>query len=147
MYIIDIVVRVAFALDDAFDCYFRIAGPLAICRTLVIIKNQFNASATCWISVCRTGKNNILNGISTQRGCLGFAQHPAYCIDNIGFSTPIWTNNADQIAGDRNGSGFNKRLKTGEFNFGQTQFMNTGCSYNVRFKSVVLKTVLQSLLL
>src|SRR5690606_9994988 len=95
------------------DGDFRIRAPLSGGPPFGIIKNQFDGRASGGLAIARTVENYILHGLATQFRGLGFAQHPAHRVDNIGLPAAIGPHHANQLAGRGNNRRFDERLETG----------------------------------
>ena len=65
-------------------------------------------------------ENNILQSGTAQLLGAGFAGHPAYGVDDIGFAATVRANDPDEVAGQLQCCWINKGFEAGEFDRGQT---------------------------
>ena len=123
MNVVDVVSRLAIPSQDPFNANFRIARPLPRGFAMPVVENQLHARAPDRFPIHRAVENHILHGLATQCGCPRLSQNPAHRVDNVGLTATVWSYDADEIARNRDVSGIDKRLETGEFDMGETQFV------------------------
>jgi hypothetical protein len=86
---------------------------LATGPVVAVIENQLDAGAAGWLAAGRAIENHVLHGLATQLRCLGFAQHPAHGIHDVGLAAAVGPHHADQLAGQQEIGGLGKRLEPG----------------------------------
>ena len=101
MDVINVIRRIAVALQQALDGNFTVAGPLPTGLAQAIVENEFHARAVHRLPVARTVEEHVLHGFPAQVFCRRFPQHPAYGVNNVRLAATVGTNNADELSGHR----------------------------------------------
>ena len=95
MGVVDEVRRFAIPLQDALNGNFRVVGPLPRRAAQGVVEYLFDTGTAKGFAFACARKNHVLHGVATQLLRLGFAQHPPYRIDDVGFAATIWADDAD----------------------------------------------------
>ena len=122
MDVINVIRRIAVALQQALDGYLAVAGPLPTGLAQAIVENEFHARAVHRLPVARAVEKYILHGFPAQMLGGRFPQHPAYCINNVRLAATVGANNADELSGHRYMRRIDKRLESSELDFSKAQF-------------------------
>ena len=85
---VDEVFAVPGAVIAARDGYF-IIGTFQLGKILGVIKGNGNLGISHWTATVGTAENNVLHFASAQAFGRDFAQNPAHCVGNIGFSRTV----------------------------------------------------------
>ena len=110
-----IVQKIAAGSVPTQDTPYRdlgIGAPLARGPPLRIIENQLNRCPPRRFALRGAIENHVLHGLATQLGGFALAQHPAHRIDDVGFSTAVGPDNANQLTGSWNGGRVHKGFET-----------------------------------
>ena len=89
--IVDVVGRGTVAREYALDRDLGEAAPLSRSLSGTVVEQQLNRGAAGWLAAGRAIENDVLHGLAAQLGCLGFAQHPAHGVDDVGLAAAIRT--------------------------------------------------------
>ncbi len=118
MLIVDVVCGFAVALQYAFDRDLGVAGPLAVCLAQRVVEDQLDAGTRHRLALAGAVENHVLHGLAAQRGRLGFAQHPAQCVDHIGLAATVGADDAHDLPRQRDVRGIDKGFEAGQFDVG-----------------------------
>ena len=111
---VDVVARLAVALDDALDGDFGVLRPLAGRPAKGIVEAELDRSTRERRTVRRAVEDHVLHRVAAQGRGAALAEHPAHRIDHVRFTAAVRANYADQLAGDVNRCGIYEGLKTGQ---------------------------------
>src|SRR5688572_19860478 len=97
---VDVVARLAVALHGALDGDFGVLRPLAGGAALRVVEDQLDRGARDRLAVHRAVEDHILHRVAAQGGGPAFAEHPAYCVDDVRLTAAVRADHAHQLAGD-----------------------------------------------
>ncbi|OIR00944.1 hypothetical protein GALL_170850 [mine drainage metagenome] len=126
--VVDVVAGIALAVEDALDRDFGVLRPLAAGPALGVVEDQFDAGPAHRLAAARAVEDHVLHRFAAQRGGLGFAQHPAHRVDDVGLAAAVGADHADQLAGEQHRGGIDEGLESGEFELGQAHVSVGGSS-------------------
>ena len=117
---VEIIVRLAVAVDLALDRDFIESRILSAQRSLAVVEHQFNGGLPHRFAGTGAIENDIGHGIAPQMLGGAFTHHPAHRIDDIGLATAIGPDNAHQVAPEQYRGGIHKRFEAGQLDLGKT---------------------------
>ena len=101
----------------ALACQYPLDGDLAVLTPLPhagvrcgigIVEYQLHAGARHRLALRRAIEDHVLHRLAAQGGRLGFTEHPAHRVDDVGFSAAIRADDADQLARHAHGGGIDE---------------------------------------
>src|SRR3954463_13134355 len=98
MQVVDVIRRLAVALEHALDGNFAVSGPLSAGAPQAVVEHQLNARAIDGLPIAGSVKEHVLRRLAAQMLGRRFAEYPADCIDDVGFTAAIGPHDADQLA-------------------------------------------------
>ena len=113
--VVDVVARVALTVEHALDGDFGVLAPLPGGAALGVVKIQLDAGAADFLAVAGALEDDVLDRLAAQFGGLGFAEHPAHGVDDVGFAAAVGADHARQLAGKKHGGGLDKGLEARKF--------------------------------
>ena len=119
--VVDVVGRVAIALQHAPDRNLGVTRPLAGGLAQAVVENEFDARAIHRLAFARAVEQHVLHRFTPQvtRRCL--AEHPAHGVDHVGLAASVGADDAHEAPGNRDACGIDERLETREIDLGETQ--------------------------
>jgi hypothetical protein len=96
--IVDVVARLAVALEHALNGNIAVLRPLPADAPETVIEHKFNAGAVGRRPLRGAVEDDILHGFAAQVARLRFAQHPAHRVDDIRFAAAVRADHAEQLA-------------------------------------------------
>src|SRR5688500_2961199 len=134
---VDVVGRLAVALQDAAHRDLGVLRPLAGGAALGIVEDQLDRGARERRPVERAVEDHVLHRIAAQRRGAAFAQHPAHRVDDIGLAAAVGADHADQLAGHVDRSWIDERLESGQLYLNEAHAKNDNiCAPGLRRFSV-----------
>jgi 7-cyano-7-deazaguanine reductase len=118
--IVDVVARIAFAVEHPLDGDFAVLRPLPGGAALGVVEEQLDAGAAHRLAVAGALEDHVLDRFATQFGSLRFAQHPAHGVDDVRLAAAVRPDHAGQLAGKQHGGRLDEGLETGDLEFGET---------------------------
>ncbi len=109
--IVDVVGRVAIALEHALDDDFAVLRPRAACLAEAVVEMHLDAGAARRLALAGAVEDDVLHGLAAQMPRRGFAQHPAHRVDDVRLAAAIWTHHADDLTRQRHVGGIHERLE------------------------------------
>jgi hypothetical protein len=111
---VDVVVRLAVALQDALHRDFSVLRPLAGGAPERVVEAELDRGARERRAVERTVEDDVLHRVAAKRGRARLAEDPAHRVDDVRFAAAVRADDADPLAGHVNGGGIDERLETGQ---------------------------------
>ena len=84
---------------------------------------QLDAGAAHFLARAGALEDHILYRFAAQLRRLGFTEHPAHRVDDVGFAATVGADHPSQLAGKGNRSGVNEGFETGQLEFCQAHAM------------------------
>jgi hypothetical protein len=122
MDIVDVIRRLAVALQHALDRNLAVARPLPAGFAEAVVEHQLDAGAIYQLAVARAVEQHVLHRLAAQMTGRRFTQHPAHGVDHVGFAAAVGTDDSHQLAGHGYVSGVYKGFKACELDFCKAQF-------------------------
>jgi len=118
VHIVDVVGRLAVAVEHALDGDLGILRPLAAGAALGIVEMQLDAGAADGLALAGAVEDDVLHGLAAQGGGLGLAEHPAHGVDHVGFAAAVGADHAHELARRQDGGRVDEGLEPGKFQLG-----------------------------
>jgi hypothetical protein len=78
VHVVDVIGRIAVALEHALDRNLRVLRPLASCFAEAVVEDELDAGAVHGFSLSRTVEQHVLHRLAAQVLRGSFAEHPAH---------------------------------------------------------------------
>ena len=112
--VVDVVAARAVARQHALDGNFCELRPLTARAVVGVVKDEFDGRARSGLARGGAVEDDVLHRLAAQFRRLGFAQHPAHCVHDVGLAAAVGPHHADQLAGQHEVGGFGEGLEAGE---------------------------------
>ena len=109
--VVDVVAGGAITREHALDGDFNKLSPLSPGAVIGVVEHQLDAGAACGLAGGGAVENHVLHRLATQFRGLGFAQHPAYRIHDVGFAAAVGSDHTYQLAWQQKIGRFCERLE------------------------------------
>ncbi len=119
--VVDEVVRLPVALQDALDGNLGVARPLARGLAHRVVEHEFHARAGDGLALRRAVEDDVLHRLAAQRRGPALAEHPPDRVDDVRLAAAVRADHADEIAGNADGGGVDERLEPRELDLGEAQ--------------------------
>jgi hypothetical protein len=119
--VLDVVRAVAVARQHALDRELGVLAPLAADAAGAVVEDQLDRRAPDRLALARAVEDDVLHRLAAQRRRLRLAQHPADRVDDVGLAAAVGADDADELAGRRDGGRVDERLEPGELDLGEAQ--------------------------
>ena len=113
--VVDVVAAGTVAREHALDGDFGELAPLAAGAVVAVVEHQLHAGAAGRLAAGGAVEDHVLHGLATQLAGLGFAQHPAHGVHDVGLAAAVGADHADQLARQLEIGGLGERLEAGKF--------------------------------
>jgi len=113
--VVDVISRCAITRERALDRNLGKAAPLTCSLAHAVVEQKLHRCAARRLAAGRAIENDILHRFAAQFGRLGFAQHPAHRVNDVGFAATVRSHNADQLAGYLKIGGIDEGFESGKF--------------------------------
>ncbi|EXI91438.1 MAG: hypothetical protein AW12_01265 [Candidatus Accumulibacter sp. BA-94] len=117
--VVDVVLGLAAARQQALDREFGILRPLAGETAERIVEDQFDGSARHRLARAGAVEDHVLHRLAAQLGSLRLAEHPAHRIHHVRLAATVRPDDADQLPGQCQRGRIDKGLEAGKFQFVQ----------------------------
>ena len=117
--VVDVVGRIAVALQHALDRDLRVLRPLPGRFAEAVVENQLDARAIDRLALAGAVEKHVLHRLAAQMLGRSLAEHPAHRVDDVRFAAAVGADDADELAGSGNASGIYERLEAGEVDLGE----------------------------
>jgi hypothetical protein len=96
--IVDVIARLAVALQHALDRNVAVPRPLPADAAETVIEHQLDTRAIGRRPLRGAVEDDILHGFAAQVARLRFAQHPAHRVDDVRLAAAVRADHAEQLA-------------------------------------------------
>ena len=111
---VEIIIGLAVAPGLAADGDFGVTGVLTAGRSVAVVEDELHGGRGHRLARIGAVENDIGHGIAAQVLGGHLAHDPAHRVDDVGFAATVRADDADQVAGNGNRDGFDKRLEAGK---------------------------------
>ena len=119
--VVDVVGRLAVALQDALHRDLGVLRPLAGGLAEAVVERELDARARHRAALGRAVEDHVLHRLAAQRARAGLAEHPAHRVDDVGLAAAVRADHADELARDIDGRRVDERLESGQFEVREAQ--------------------------
>src|SRR6185312_4209207 len=117
--VVDVVGAVAVARQHAADRDLGELAPLAADAAGAVVEDELDRRAAHRLALAGAVEDDVLHRFAAQRRRLGFAEHPAHRVDDVGLAAAIGADDADELSRRRDRRGIDERLEAGELDLGE----------------------------
>src|SRR5438445_5305980 len=121
---VDVVARLAVALQDALDGDLRVLRPLSGHAPLSVVEDQLDRGARERRAVHRAVEDDVLHRVAAQRRGARLAEHPAHGVDDVGLAAAVRPDDADQLPRHVYRGGIDEGLEAGELYLNESHGKN-----------------------
>src|ERR1700694_1282901 len=121
---VDVVARLAVALQDALHRDLRVLRPLSGRAPLSVVEDQLDRRARERLAGHRAVEDDVLHRVAAQRRGARLAEHPAHGVDDVGFAAAVRPDDADQLPWHVYRGGIDEGLEAGELYLNESHGKN-----------------------